>query len=171
MVKEDTPMTPTTDTLILNTPAHRLRARRVDESALAERARAEAQAEHTWSIRAIHGGGVANSYGYPADTEAAVAVADPEGRTVVFMARLRANKVTTAGAANCCLAGVRPLFDDRYRDEARIEAARLLVQCTARIELIVRTAPGSVIAALGGRAALEQLTLAELDAILAEVGA
>lgn len=116
----------------------RLRVRRVDEVALAARAREAAVAQGKWKILIQHGGGVANAYKYPADTEAALAVASPTGCVVVWMNRLPANKVTLGGAASKCLPGSRALFDDRYGETAK-EAARKRIQSRHR-ELFPQTA-------------------------------
>jgi len=97
----------------------RLRVRRVNERALALEVRRAAQESGDWEIRCVHGGSVVNAYKSPADTEAVLAVANPAGLVVVWMARLPANKVTLSGAANACLKGSRPLFDKRCGDDAR----------------------------------------------------
>ena len=84
-------------------PNKRLRVRRVDEGALAKRVRSLAT-DGKLHAQVEHGGTVCNSYGYRADTEAALAVSD--GRiTVVFMSRVPANKATKYGAANACVPG------------------------------------------------------------------
>jgi hypothetical protein len=104
----------------------RLIARRVNEETLAEDARRKAQDSGEWQVLCCHGGSVANAYKYPADTEAALAVASPAGFVVVWMARLPANKVTKSGAANTCLPGTRALFDPRYGEHSKDEVwARL----------------------------------------------
>ena len=63
-----------------------------------------------------HGGGVANCYGYPADTQAAgvsvVRVSDTVYRVLAAFAVLAANKVTLSGAAACTL-GKRGPWDQR----------------------------------------------------------
>ena len=63
-----------------------------------------------------HGGGVANCYGYPADTQAAgvsvVRVSDTAYRVLAAFAVLAANKVTLSGAAACTL-GKRGPWDQR----------------------------------------------------------
>ena len=85
-------------------PKRRLRARRLDEDALAAKVRAQAATRGQLTAEVAHGGTVCNSYGYRADTEAALAVSD--GRiTVVFMSRVPANKATKYGAANACVPG------------------------------------------------------------------
>lgn len=75
-------------------------------------------------IRATHGGGVANAYGYPAETEAEVQlglVCDSGIFVGVWRAQLPANKVTVSGAAAACTG--RRLFDGRFREE-RLAAQR-----------------------------------------------
>ena len=57
------------------------------------------------AIRAAHGGSVANSYGYKAETETLVTVAFPLGYVVQWHDRANANKVTFAWAGD--------LFDKR----------------------------------------------------------
>lgn len=121
----------------------RLRVRRVNERALAIEARRAAQESGDWSIRCVHGGSVANAYNSPAGTEAVLAVANPAGLVVVWMARLSADKVTLSGAANACLKGSRPLFDNRCGDDARTAALtrlkaahRLLFPPTAHEHLL-----------------------------------
>ena len=63
-----------------------------------------------------HGGGVANCYGYPADTQAAgvsvVRVSDTAYRVLAEFDVLAANKVTLSGAAACTL-GKRGPWDQR----------------------------------------------------------
>lgn len=63
-----------------------------------------------------HGGGVANSYGYPAETQAAgvsvVRVSDTAYRVLAAFAVLDANKVTLSGAADRTL-GKRGPWDQR----------------------------------------------------------
>lgn len=99
----------------------RLRVRRVnfDHDAAVEMGR-EAVTANKWRSRAWHGGGVANKYGYPAETEAMVAVASPTGRVAVWWSRLPANKVTTFGAAFAALSGAT-----WNRRLPRLAAARL----------------------------------------------
>jgi phosphotransferase system IIB component len=93
----------------VNVPRTRLRVRRVDENAAVSALREKPG----WRVVVRNGGSVANAYGYAADTEAALAVRDPQGRVVVWMARLPANKVTDRGAAEHCLPGAGALFDRR----------------------------------------------------------
>lgn len=100
----------------------RLRVRRVNERAFAESAAEQARALGRIVIRVIHGGGVANRYGYPAETEAALVVAMPSGHAALWCARVPANKVTSRGAAEACLAGAGDIFDSRT-GAARTEAA------------------------------------------------
>jgi hypothetical protein len=68
------------------------------------------------SRRVDHGGGVANCYGYRADTQAAgvsvVRVADHAYRVLAGFAVLPANKITRSGAAAKTL-GHRGPWDDR----------------------------------------------------------
>ena len=95
-------------------PNKRLRVRRVDEGALAKRVRSLAT-DGKLHAQVEHGGTVCNSYGYRADTEAALAVSD--GRiTVVFMSRVPANKATKFGAANACVPGAGAVWHSRLGD-------------------------------------------------------
>ena len=95
-------------------PNKRLRVRRVDEGALAKRVRSLAT-DGKLHAQVEHGGTVCNSYGYRADTEAALAVSD--GRiTVVFMSRVSANKATKFGAANACVPGAGAVWHSRLGD-------------------------------------------------------
>ena len=96
-------------------PNKRLRVRRVDEDALAAKVRAQAATSGRLTAEVAHGGTVCNSYGYRADTEAALAVSD--GRiTVVFMSRVSANKATKFGAANACVPGAGAVWHPRLGD-------------------------------------------------------
>ena len=81
------------------------------------------------------GGTVANCYGYPAKTDAAVAVAWPDGRVLVMAQRISANKATLSGALASLLGDwARPFRDYRFTRtdlaESMIikEAERLFVQ-------------------------------------------
>ncbi len=112
------PKTVSESIVFVSTIQVRLRVRRVNEHALAAETRQKAIRTGSWAIRCRHGGSVANAYKYPADTEAVLAVSNPAGLTVVWMARLPANKVTLAGSANACLSGSRALFDKRYGEAA-----------------------------------------------------
>lgn len=77
----------------------RLRARRVNEYFIAGEAIGTAKRLGVPVSAARHGGDVANSYGYAAATEGALALALPTGECVVYLVRLAANKVTLAGVA------------------------------------------------------------------------
>ena len=91
----------------------RLIVRRVDEHELLRDAIAKAFETGKPSIFARHGGSVANKYGWPADTEGALAIAFPDGRSYVEVVRLPANKVTLAGVFNRIF-GEYGLFDCRF---------------------------------------------------------
>lgn len=151
-------------TIILNTPGTRLRIRRVDEHSLAEKVAADA--EKGWRALCTNGGAVANCYGYRADTEAALAVRDPQGRVVVWMARLAANKVTSCGSANACLPGTGAIWDGRIPTGSPREAAAWAVIKAAHLyETARRTPAGAVVEALSGHATLRQLDEATLTAL------
>jgi hypothetical protein len=83
----------------------------------------EPVADGEWHFRCTHGGGVANSYGYRAETECRVTVTDPSGNCVSFWGRAPANKVTTGGAARACV-GDGDLWDGRVTDEKRLTTSR-----------------------------------------------
>ena len=102
-------------------PNKRLRVRRVNEQALAARTCAKA-IDGRLHAEVEHGGTVCNSYGYKADTEAALAISN--GRiTVVIMSRISANKATKFGAANACVSQCGVIWHagapgDRFVDRA-----------------------------------------------------
>ncbi len=101
----------------------RLRVRRVNEKSILNSVIAAAEAEGRPKIHATHGGGVANSYGYPADTEGVVAVGFPDGSGWVKVARLPANKVSLGGVFRRCT-GFSGLFDDRFSKKTKAEVRR-----------------------------------------------
>lgn len=110
----------------------RLRVRRVDESAVLRECIADAVA-HPGSIRILtrHGGGVANCYGYRAETEYAVALAVvyayDDIRVMLRVGRVRANKVTHCG---CWRAATGyPLCHTQMTETRRESMLLELVQC------------------------------------------
>lgn len=115
----------------------RLKARTIDLSRLAAEAAESAIATNKPVMIARHGGDVCNSYGYPAETEGAVAVAIPhEGAVVVacYATQLAANKVTCSGVAAKCVGNfARPLWDSRYGDAAT-KAAKSKLLCEALVD-------------------------------------
>lgn len=121
--------------VIFGTEGPRLRARRVDENRAAQVAIRQAKTTGKPVIYVTHGGGVANSYGYKADTEGCVAIATPDGRAVVWVGRLPANKVTPA--AVCRRVGgdaatlAIPSYDDRYNLDSETIAAPHLERAIA----------------------------------------
>lgn len=132
--------------LFINIPSTRLRVRRINEQSLA----ADTADAGKWTARCRNGGSVANSYGYRADTEAALAVRDPAGRVIVWMARLPANKVTRRGAAKACLDGAQDLFDDRLAGDSdtsvqRRKSAWTAIKRAFRYEVARRTVAGDAI--------------------------
>ena len=108
-------------TVFIGIPKTRKRVRRVDEIRLADCVRTDGNAG--WRIRAVHGGSVANCYGYAAGTETAVAVRDPVGRVIVWMGDAPANKVTLCGTAGAALTAARDLFDHRVKNAERKRSA------------------------------------------------
>ena len=112
----------------------RLRARRVDEDYFAESVSQRAQKQNEWVVDVEHGGGVANAYKYPAETECVLAVSDPFGIVVYWTARTRANMVTYRGAALACLAVAADLFDERVKSvERKQEVLDLLKDAHQRV--------------------------------------
>lgn len=114
--------------VVINEPSPRLRTRKVNEAAWAAIAKRKAQTSGDWYVLVKHGGAVANSYGYSARTEAALIVADPQGRVVVWLAKLRANKVTDAGCAEACLPGTRAIWDGRFKSEKAVAKAWTVIR-------------------------------------------
>jgi hypothetical protein len=101
----------------------RLSVRSVDVRSCLEDALANAKKRGRTVAHAYHGGNVANAYNYPADTEALVVIAAPDGRITAETGRLPANKVTESGVAACCLGDwARPYFDDRFGPVAKRNA-------------------------------------------------
>ena len=124
------------DARIITAPptGRRLKVRSVGIREAARDARQRALESGKWRAVCRHGGDVNNSYGYPAETEAVLAVSDPRGRVVVWFRRLPANKVTLGGAAGACLEYARPLWDARYGKVAEQEAWRQI----KRVHALVR---------------------------------
>jgi hypothetical protein len=121
-----------------NRPGRR-RTRIVDLDNVAQRAANRALESKGAGFACSHGGAVANAYRYPAGTDAVFAVAVParDGEVIVavFAERIPANKATLAGAATAAFGGMaRPIFDDRYGDEAR-RAARIAVRAAVEEQL------------------------------------
>lgn len=106
----------------------RLRVRRVDEISWAQSVAEQALESDDWFADVIHGGGVANAYGYPAETECVLALSDPFGNVIVWCARAPANSVTERGAAEACVAGSGALFDGRVRSCLRKQEALQILQ-------------------------------------------
>lgn len=98
-------------------PARRLVVRKIRNlEAKAAAVLATARKHGTIQVCVYCGGSVANKYGYPAETEGAVVIAHPDGRVLVRVRRLPANKVTDAGIVRVCLGGRSPwlaYFDSR----------------------------------------------------------
>jgi len=122
----------------------RLRVRRVDEEGFAEYVRERALKSGEWVVDVDHGGSVANSYGYPAQTECVLAVSDPLGITVFWCSRVPANKVTLRGAADACVTGAGDLFDERVTAKARKEQAMAWIKHLHRTEVPAMVAIAAV---------------------------
>lgn len=108
---------------------------RIDEMA----AKAAETGQPRW--RVADGGGVCNSYGYPAQTEAITEVVfPPHPRTgiqlgILYLAQMPANKCTHSGAiAHCVGHRYRPLTDARYGDAAT-QVAQQALFCRARADI------------------------------------
>ncbi len=99
----------------------RLRTRRVTEESFAKSVGRRALKQDDWVVDVTTGGGVCNSYGYPAETECVLAVGDPMGVVVYWTSRAPANKVTLRGAAEACLVGAGDLFDKRVKSASAKE--------------------------------------------------
>ena len=111
----------------------RLRVRRVDENFELQRAIESARSSRYPVIRCVHGGTVANWYGYPAETECIVTIAWPDGRVWQSgIERIPANKATLAGAFRACM-GEGVLFDSRYSPARKQEVRnRILAEIEPR---------------------------------------
>lgn len=115
----------------------RLRVRRVDELSAGRGAAELARSTGRPAFLVVHGGSVCNNYGYQANTEYAVARALPDGRVLVQVGRLPANKVTHGGCAGQVSEYLRVFYDDRYgQDTWNIAAywaereAREAIECS-----------------------------------------
>lgn len=118
---------------LLSYTGKRLKERRAYEVGYA--VYATKQAKKDPFIGVTHGGDVAGSYGYPADTEGLVTVAFPNGDVVQWGCRLRANGVTHGGVLATCLGEwARPYADTRF-GEAKRQKARELILKSARERL------------------------------------
>ena len=112
--------------IIREIPKKRLRVRRVDEDAAAVAALDAAREKGRAVIKACHGGTVANSYGYPAETEGCISIAWPDGHIWQVVVRLPANKATLSGVFRHAW-GKPGLFDDRYTRDHRRALAREVI--------------------------------------------
>ena len=77
-----------------------------------------------------HGGGVANSYGYPSTTTAVSAVAFPSGHVVASASEIPANKVTQARAA-AKIPGLWDYFSGSTNDETKAYGRERAIQWAA----------------------------------------
>ena len=107
--------------------SERARTRKVAVDALVTETREDAAAAGKPAISVQHGGGVANKYGYAAETEACVVVAFPCGYAVAYLGTLPANKVTLGGACVAAAGLGRALFDNRYGKAAEAAAREALI--------------------------------------------
>lgn len=130
-MKANTAPATTEARIIREIPKKRLRVRRVDEDAAAVAALDASREKGRAVIKACHGGGVANCYGYPAETEGCITIAWPDGHVWQRVVRLPANKVTFAGVFRCAW-GEPGLFDDRYTRANRRALAREVISYYAK---------------------------------------
>ncbi len=115
--------------------SRRLRVRRVYEEYEAHSCASEAIENGQWVVLGADGGAVANAYRYPAATEAALIIAAPDGRVVVYRgARVPANKVTPAGVAKAYgSVDAAVLLDRRYGKSRKAAALAALKEQFAGI--------------------------------------
>jgi hypothetical protein len=117
---------------LLSYTGRRLKERRVHETGFATWAQIHAKENPV--IEIDHGGDVAGSYGYPAQTEAIVTVAFPNGDVVQWGCRLRANAVTHGGILATCLGNwARAFGDDRFGEARREEVRELIIEVAREI--------------------------------------
>lgn len=110
-------------------PESRRRARVIGDSdirRMAGEVRNRALDHGAWAHDAMHAGSVPNCYGYPASTDGMLAVSDPDGRVVVWILTLPANKVTLSGVVGGCVPGAHPLYDLRFGREADLRAEAVI---------------------------------------------
>lgn len=112
--------------ILISCPNIRLRVRRVDEEYHASQVRQRAEEKQRFAWCVTCGGSVCNNYGYPADTEGLVVGCLPGRRSVVWIHRLPANKVTLSGVLACIDWDLRPLCDERYGTEKQAIAEKKL---------------------------------------------
>jgi len=121
---------PTNRTHIEHFIGTRLRVRKVREDEVLEKCIKDAQKNPgVLTHRIQHGGGVANAYNYPAETEwVFVAAIVRDGITYArrWVGRIPANKVTFGGIANRL--GVRALYDCRYGNATTTAAEETLLR-------------------------------------------
>jgi hypothetical protein len=123
-----------TKVIINNTSSRRI-VRTIDQAAEVSRVIDNARSKDGVAISVTHGGGVANSYKYPAVTTAVGTVAIiHNGVEYVYSeaAQIPANKVTLSGAGANTI-GTR-LFDDRLNKKSKAaEKSRLLCRVAAEL--------------------------------------
>ena len=117
--------------IIADDRSGRIRVRSVDHREVAARALEKARETGQPRVQVRHGGSVCNTYGYPAATEAVLAVAFPlkgDFVAVVYASQLAANKVTLRGAAARCLPCAGALFDRRCNAATKAAAKAATVR-------------------------------------------
>ncbi len=116
---------------------HRLKARLVNVGEVSEEAKSSAETNDDWGYAVSHGGGVAVSYGWRAETECVLAVSNPAGLVVVWLTRDSANSITYRRAANACIQGAGDLWDSRITNEERLQLAKKIMQKAFEKEVTV----------------------------------
>lgn len=80
------------------------------------RAKAESKKRVVWAL--VFGGSVPNAYDWPATTMCVFVAAMPDGRALVRVTDIVANKATLSGACAALLGNeYRPIWDWRYNDK------------------------------------------------------
>lgn len=110
----------------------RLKVRRVDENQATQEALQLAKETGKAQVHISHGGSVANSYRYPAETEGCVVIAFPTGSFLCRVERLPANKVSDSGVF-AKITGYRGYADLRFSADAAFEAKMSAILAAEKI--------------------------------------
>jgi hypothetical protein len=122
------------------------------------------------TVEVEHGGGVPNSYDYPATSQCVGVVIGADGRGIVGYAAINANKITLAGVADATV-NARELFDERIGEEkTRACVERLIITMQAHHNLVhTRTLSGAICYLVRGEewrvASTQQPTAEEMQAL------
>lgn len=128
----------------------RLVVRRTNEEWLLKGCLEKAKLSGIPRIWCNDGGTVANKYGYPAETEALLTCAFPDGRWLQILTRIPANKATYSGVASACCRfaeapDIHPCFDERYgRDKKDAARAAFIAWAQELIPVTPATDPTAV---------------------------